>query len=97
MEEEISPQSKQAAGEIYDEYLNPNHVYTYSLLSEEESKLNELLQPPLNDHVDQWTAEFITNGGIEERWDEYLNGLYSLEVEQFEDLWEGVAARAVVE
>ena len=97
LEEEISPQSKQAAGEIYDEYLNPNHVYTYSLLSEEESKLNELLQPPLNDHVDQWTAEFITNGGIEERWDEYLNGLYSLEVEQFEDLWEGVAARAVVE
>lgn len=94
---EDSPQSKKAANEVYEDYLNPNHVHTHALLSEEEAELDNLLQEPLKNHVDQWTAEFITKGNIDARWDEYVNGLLQLRVEEFKELWAGVAERSVVE
>lgn len=92
--DKVTPQSKTAANELYKDYLNPNHVYTYALKSEEEADLDTLLKQPLKDYVDQWTAEFITNGNIEARWDEYLNGLDKLEVGKFIELYEGIAARS---
>lgn len=93
---EYSPQSKDAANALYEEYLNPNHVYKHALMTEEEAELDSLLKQPLKDYVDQWAAEFVTNGKIEERWDDYVAGLQALDVDQFIELYKGINARSKV-
>lgn len=89
-----TPQSKAAANPLYEPYFNPNHVYTYALMSEEEAELDSLLKPELKKYVDTWTTDFITNGKIDERWDEYVNGLQKLRVDEFIELYEAVGARS---
>ncbi|MDE7044295.1 MAG: hypothetical protein K2O97_04635, partial [Acetatifactor sp.] len=91
---EDTPQSKAAANPLYEPYFNPNHVYTYALMSEEEAELDSLLKPELVKYVDTWTTDFITNGNIEARWDEYVNGLQKLRVDEFIELYEAVGARS---
>lgn len=89
-----TPQSKASANPLYEPYFNPNHVYTYALMSEEEAELDSLLKPELVKYVDTWTTDFITNGNIEARWDEYVNGLKKLRVDEFIQLYEAIGARS---
>lgn len=91
---EETPQSKAAANPLYEPYFNPNHVYTYALMSEEEAELDSLLKPELVKYVDTWTTDFITHGNIEARWDEYVSGLQKLRVDEFIELYEAVGARS---
>lgn len=89
-----TPQSKNAANPLYEPYFNPNHVYTYALMSEEEAELDTLLKQPLKDYVDVWTTRFITEGNIDAQWDEYVKGLKQLRVDEFIELYEGIGARS---
>ena len=89
-----TPQAKSAANSLYEPYFNPNHVDTYVLMSEEEAELDNLLKPELVKYVDMWTTDFITNGNIDARWDEYVAGLQKLRVDEFIELYEGIASRS---
>ena len=96
IKQEVTPGSKAAANELYKKYLNPNHAYTYALMSEEEAKQDSILKQPLKDYVDQRTADFITNGNIDARWDEYLSGLDKLDVDKFVEMYSEIASRSKV-
>lgn len=65
-------------------------------MSEEEAKQDSILKQPLKDYVDQRTADFITNGNIDARWDEYLSGLDKLDVDKFVEMYSEIASRSKV-
>lgn len=78
-----SPQSKASADEFYAPYF-PENVYVDSAIStKEEADRASLLTADLFAYVDQMTAKFVTQGGIEEGWDSYITQLKNLGVEEY--------------
>lgn len=78
-----SPQNKTAADEFYGPYIETNYVNDYVMSSAEENSRMALLATDLFAYVDQMTAKFVTNGGIEEGWDDYIKQLEKLGLDEY--------------
>lgn len=78
-----SPQSKASADAFYAPYF-PEKVFVDSAIStKEEADRASLLTADLFSYVDQMTAKFVTQGGVEEGWDAYVKQLKALGVEEY--------------
>lgn len=90
----VSPQNKNAADELYGPYLEHNYVNDYIMSSIEENNRMALLATDLFAYVDQMTAKFVTDGGIEEGWDKYIKQLKSLGVDEYTQIKTDINNRA---
>lgn len=79
----VSPQNKVAADEIYGPYLQKDYVKDTAMSTIEEGEAISFITPDLFSYVDQATAKFITEGGIDEGWDAYLAQLDNLRVDEY--------------
>lgn len=78
-----SPQNKTAADELYGPYLAKEYVNDTAMSTIEEGEAISYITPDLFSYVDQSTAKFITEGGIDEGWDEYIAQLNNLRLEEY--------------
>lgn len=91
----VSPQNKVAADEIYGPYLSKSMVDDSAMSTIEEGERMAIITPDLFSYVDQQTAKFITEGGIEEGWDSYLAQLKNLNVEEYVTIKTAIHNRAI--
>lgn len=79
----VSPQNKDAADAFYEPYLQKDYVNTYIMTTQEENEKLAFLTTDLISYVNQSTAKFITEGGIEEGWDNYITQLNKLGLDEY--------------
>lgn len=89
-----SPQNKNAADAVYGPYLETNYVNDYIMSTEDESNRMSLLSADIFAHADRLTAEFVTYGGIEEGWDDYIQELNDLGLEEYVQIKTDIHNRA---
>jgi len=89
-----SPQNKNAADAVYEPYLETNYVNDYVMTTEEENERIAFLQTDLISYVDQMSAKFITEGGIEEGWDAYITQLKTLGLDEYVEIKTQIHNRA---
>ncbi len=79
--------AKLEACEVYRPHLSKwPYNYAYKFTPEEVDELG-LLQQDIVSHVLRTQARWITDGGIEAEWDDYLNQLELLNVERYVELY----------
>lgn len=81
---------------IYDEYL-PNAADcwpTTVILTSEENEAVSLVLNDLYDYGDRMQVEFITNGDIDEKWDEFINTLNDMGLETVLEIYQNAYDRA---
>lgn len=71
------------AMEIYDPYVEKDPVAsTYWLTSEETSELT-IIQQDIAEYVKNSAAQFISKGGVDEGWDNYIKTLEGLQLDRY--------------
>ncbi|MFI3254121.1 MAG: extracellular solute-binding protein [Eubacteriales bacterium] len=93
---DIMPQSKAGASVFYEDYLFEDYVKASAMTTLEESDLSNKIMPDMKSVVDQATAKFITQGGIDAGWDSYLADLEKIGIQEYIDLWTEIDARSPV-
>lgn len=92
-----SPQNKNAADALYEPYIEMNYVNDYIMATEEENDRVAQLTTDIFPYVDQSTANFVTQGGIEEGWEAYIQQLKDLGLEEYEEIKTNMHNRATAE
>lgn len=88
------PQTKAAADEFYEPYLAKEMPNVSMMKTVEEANELSYITPDLLAYVDQMTADFVTNGNIDARWDEYLSHLKDLQSEKYVKIYSDIDSRA---
>lgn len=78
-----SPQDKDAADAFYKPYLETSYVNDYVMATDEENEKLAVLTTDLISYVDQSTAKFVTEGGIDGGWDNYIAQLKKLGLDEY--------------
>lgn len=89
-----TPQNKDAADAFYAPYLEENYVNDYIMMTPQENERIAFLVTDLISYVDQSSAKFITEGGIEEGWDEYIAQLKNLGLDEYVEIKTQIHNRA---
>lgn len=89
-----SPQNKNAADAIYGPYLQRNYVKDTAMSTIEEGEIISYITPDLFNYVDHSTAKFITEGNIDEGWENYLAQLENLRVDEYVEIRTALHERA---
>lgn len=87
-------QGKAKAHEVYEAYLDHDFVRAYPLQTPEEVEQISIIMPDMKTYVDNQTAKFITEGGIEEGWDAYIKGLKNIKIDEYVRLYTQIDNRA---
>ena len=88
-----SVQDKIEADKVYGPYLAKEFNDISIMKTPQEAEELSYIAPDLFNYVDQMTADFITKGNIDARWDEYLKNLKNLKSGKYVEIFEGIAAR----
>lgn len=89
------PQTKDAADAVYAPYLAKDYVDEYVMTTTEENDRLAFLTTDLISYVDQSTAKFITEGGIDENWDSYIGKLKDLGMDEYVQIKTQIHNRAM--
>ena len=85
--EKASSVAKLEACEVYRPYLSKwPYNYAFKFTPEEVSELS-LIQTDIVNYIIQTQARWITDGGIEEEWDDYLAELERMDVDRYLELY----------
>lgn len=90
-----SPQDKDAADAVYGPYLIKDYVDEYVMATQQENERLAFLTTDLISYVDQMTAKFITEGGIDENWDTYIGKLKDLGMDEYVQIKTRIHERAL--
>lgn len=78
-----SKQNKVAADEFYKPFIEEHYVNDFIMASADENARMAQLSTDLFSYVDQATATFVTQGGIDEGWEAYIKQLKDLGLEEY--------------
>ncbi len=85
-------QNEKAADEIYSPYLAKEYHDVSIMKTSEEAEELSYITSDLLLYVNQMTADFITKGNIDARWNDYLANLKKLKLEKYLEIYEGIGA-----
>lgn len=85
-EKSESQLSQERSDALYKPYVQPEPTFVNAWVSKENSEELSLIAPEIQNYVRECTARWITEGGVEEEWDAYIDKLNDLGVNEWMSL-----------
>lgn len=87
--------AKEEGDAIYKDYL-PKQFFTEQwFATTDESEVINTYRADFDPYLDQMAAEFITKGGVDEKWDSYLQALKNLRMTELLEIYQTIYDRNI--
>ncbi len=85
---------KLSLDDVYAPYVPTNVFPSSAFTTAEEAEVLARYRTDIVEYMEATSANFITNGFTDADWDEYVQGLYDLRLQDMIDVWQAVYDRA---